>query len=108
MKGSVDAINEPSRKTIDEERKKSTIVEAEKMKKRKLQELARPKGTGCSKITVRTNFTQEESQVASILKNSKTRELLTGEEQLAFWANSQKQKVQDLRSNLETIKSEER
>ena len=46
--------------------------------------------------------------MVSILKNSKTRRLLSPEEQLAFWANGQKQKVQALKNNLEAIKNEEK
>ena len=60
------------------------------MKKRKLQALAMPRQKGCSKIAGKVLGKKEISQVISILKNSKTRDLLTSEEKLAFWANSQK------------------
>jgi hypothetical protein len=76
------------------------------LKKKKLKEMSTPRGIGCSKITGKTKFKKEDPTIAPI--NRKTYDLLTGEEKLAFWANSQKQKVHDLKKNLETIIHEEK
>ena len=56
----------------------------------KLNSLSTPKSPVWKRRRERAGMPskQELSQVISILKNSKTREMLSSEEQLAFWANS--------------------
>ena len=109
MAGSIDLIyKEKLDKSIDEGEEK--VKEEKAKQKEKLQQLSAPKSPVCSrrreKVVLPTK--KELSQVVSILKNNKTRELLSAEEQLAFWANSQTSRVQDLKNDLETIKNEEK
>ena len=107
LKGSADGLNQDAeRKPVGQQ--KTPMKEAERLKKEKLVEMSTPRGAGCSKITGKTTFKKEESAVAAIMKNSKARGQLTGEEKLAFWANSQKQKVHELKENLDSIITGER
>ena len=98
MQGSIDEIQTDQKKVgqqtkvdLEEEKAKEEKIR----KNQKIQQLASPKLPSWKRRKDKTILPskQELSQVVSILKNSKTRDLLTSEEQLAFWANSQKQKV---------------
>ena len=78
------------------------------MKKEKLLKLSAPRGVGCSKILGKTAFLPVDPHLVSILKDTKKRDQLTSDEKLAFYANHEKQKLQQLKNNLEAIMNEEK
>ena len=67
-----------------------TKDEQEDALKQWLTDLASPRPMGCSKITGKTKFTKEVSNIQSILKNKEKRAMLNDEEILALWINEKK------------------